>query len=157
MRLGEYYKINEYSKKYIFFYEFTSSLDYSIITLDEIWDLLNISFTLFRHCFEHNKYENSEYVSNECEKMLDYYLSKCDWENMCTCNEKVDFILDIICFVYELTYKYEQKAEILRRILNAENVDKSLRQRAMEEVKSMVPFSDLFTEEDINSFKESCN
>ncbi len=157
MRIDEYYKINEYSKKCVFYQEFTSNLDYSAVTLDEIWDLLNISFSLFKQCFEQNEYEKSEYVSNECEKMLECYLSKCDWKNMNNCNEKVSFILDIICFVYELTYKYEQKAEILRIILNTESIDKSLRQRAMEEVKSMFFFSDLFTEEDINSFNDSCN
>lgn len=156
MRLEEYYKIDDYNEKYNFFYKFTFNLDYSIVTLDEIWCLLDISFALFRHYFEKNEFQNSEYISEQCEKMLDHYLNTSNWDNVCICNDKIDFILDVVCFVYELSYKYEQKAQILRRILDTEIIDKHLRQRALEEVKSMVSFSDLFTEKDINSFVDSC-
>lgn len=157
MNILEYDKLNDNNEKYDFFFEYTSSLDYKSVTLDEIWKLLDISFSLFRYCFEKNMFQNSEYISGQCEKMLDYFLYTCDWEKICLNNEIVDFILDIICFVYELSYKYEQKAKILRKILDTEIIDKTLRQRALEEVKSMVSFSDLFTENDINSFIDNCD
>ena len=117
MKLSEYDKINDNDEKYAFFREFTYNLDFSNVTLDEIWYLIDISFTLFRYCFENNEFENSEYVSKQCEKMLDYYLCASNWEELCVNDEKIEFILDVVCFVYELSYKYEQKSKILRKVL----------------------------------------
>lgn len=156
MKLSEYDKINDNDEKYAFFHEFTYNLDFSNVTLDEIWNLIDISFTLFRYCFENNEFENSEYVSKQCEKMLDYYLCASNWEELCVNDEKIEFILDVVCFVYELSYKYEQKSKILRKVLEDKFVNKNLRYRALEEARLMVTYSNLFTESDISNFANGC-
>jgi len=118
----------------------------------ELWNILDVCFSLFKQNFESDEYDNYEFVAECCKDFLDAYLDKSDWNEFSCDGEKVDFVIDIVCFIYELTYRYDEKMQILKKIAETEKISRAIRLRALENMLPMMEGATYFDEDEIERY-----
>ena len=114
--------------------DFIKNNKITILSENNIWNLLEILFQTFKHNFENSNYEEYEYAADVCEELLNRYLAIKPWEELIKNSDKIDFIIDIVSFIYEQTYKYTAEAKILEKIIETDNVKREIKIKALERI-----------------------
>ena len=109
--------------------------EFSTLNEHEIVNLANSLFKLFKENFENNNYAAMEKISNYCKDII----NNCIDRNIYTETYCAETIIDIVCFVFEQMYMYEDKVSVLKTIIESENITKELRIRALEGILAPEP------------------
>lgn len=144
--IKQFYELTELEEKNIWFVDFVENNDIEMMESDSISNLLDVCFKLFKENFEKSKYDSYEYVADICECLLNKYIHMISLSNM---NEKdvvADFIIDIVCYIYELTYKYEGEVDVLKKIVNIESISPHIRVRALDNMIAIAKGTTLMDE-----------
>lgn len=150
--IRQFYELTELEEKNIWFVDFVENNNIKMMESDSISDLLDVCFKLFKENFEKSKYDSYEYVADICKCLLNKYINMISLSNM---NEKdvvADFIIDIVCYIYELTYKYEDEVNVLKKIVDIEDISAQIRVRALENMLSIVKGTMLMDETEFQKY-----
>ena len=109
-----------------------------MLKYDEQILVLRGLFKLFMANFEISDYVIMNKIALICKKIIDSLLvdKKLITLPADVCFDYYDVILDIVCFVYEENYMYEDAVEILKILTFSNEVDKKNKIRALEELLS---------------------
>lgn len=97
--------------------------------------LADTLFKLFKGNFENGNYSVMEEVSNYCKAVVENCISRKLYTKL-YCGE---IIIDIACFVFEQMHMYEDKVWCLKTIIHSNEVDKTLKIRALDEIMCPEP------------------
>lgn len=144
--IKQFYELTDIEEKNIWFVDFVKKNDIEILERDSISDLLDVCFKLFKENFEKSKYTSYEYVADICECVLNKYIHTISLSNTNEKDAVADFIIDIVCYIYELTYKYEEEVDVLKNIVDIESISTHIRVRALENMIAIAKGTTLMDE-----------
>lgn len=142
-------KFEELEKQNLAIMHFNKS-EMNKMSIKDIFKLLDFCLTLFRKNYELNNFDMIIKISDKCEELFSM-LHFSDYKN----NYKyIEIALEIACLVYEQTYKYTLKTQILKEIIESEESPKDIKIRALENILEPEPESVSLIKEQINYYTE---
>ena len=108
------------------------------VEFDDIFDVLDLSFKMFKENFEHRNFEMIDIISKLCKDLMDLCL-KMNIKEVLTKRENAELFLDIACFVFDETYKYKEKVNVLKSLIESEEVSKEIKTIALQNILSPEP------------------
>ena len=152
VNIKDYYRKKNIEERNKWFNMFFVNNNMERLNVEEIKVGLDICFDLFKENFYNNEYDEFVLIADICESLVNEYLKKKEWEDITQSYEDVDFLIDIVCFVYELTYKYVEKTDILKKIIDTETVDVRIKIRALENILVNEPAIKLYLKNDYEKY-----
>ena len=83
---------------------------------DVLIEYLEVLFQIFKKYLERDDWDKMQKCAHLSEDLVNTYLGKATNERIVRNQRDIDVILDTVCFVYELTYMYDEEIYILKTI-----------------------------------------
>ena len=132
---GIFYKIKR-SKESFSYRECDNNMDFGEDVLIKYLDVL---FQIFKKYLEKGDDNGMQKCAQISQDLVDSYFEKATNERIIQNQADVSFILDVVCFVYDLTYMYDEEICILKRIIGIKGIDVDIQIRALEQLLNPIP------------------
>ena len=120
-------------------YSYRESDDYMDFAEDVLIKYLDVLFQIFKKYLEKGDDNGMQKCAQISQDLVDSYFGKTTNERIVQNQADISVILDVVCFVYDLTYMYEEEICILKRITELKGIDNNIRIRAIEQLLNPVP------------------